>query len=114
MGLYSASRRSAGNSYKKEDPVLSTNPNPDFFEILKSEQIGNLWLSIIKYPNCTNYEGKKILLTRQCPSAFHRLDPHFSKDHLINAGLIARFEPTSYGWKCGWYLAHQIAKKDFE
>lgn len=108
MGLYSASRRSAGNSYKSNDPVLSTNPNPDEFKVTKVEQHGKLYLSIVIYPNCTNYEGKKILLTRKDPRLFKKLDPHFTKDHTLNAGLIARFEPTVEGWKMGRRLAMAI------
>lgn len=108
MGLYSASRRSAGNCYKKDDPVLSTNPNPDEFKVTLCKQIGSLYLSVVHYPNCTNYEGKKILLTRFDPRTFKRLDPHFSRMYINNAGLIARFVPTEYGWECGYKLAKML------
>lgn len=113
MGLYSASRRSAGDSYKANDPVQSTNPNPDVFDVQRVTKIGIYFLSVVVYPNCTNFEGRKILLTRRDPRNMDRLDPHFSKDIAINAGLIARFEPTEFGWNCGECLAKQLSRTDF-
>lgn len=74
-----------------------SNPNPLKFKVRSSEKIGDLWVSQVEYPGCTNYEGVKILVTRSNPKDLTHLDPHFSTDHTINAGLLARFEPTTEG-----------------
>lgn len=74
------------------------NPEPTNFTLLRDERIGDLWVSVAQYHGCTNYEGKKILVTRENPNTcLHYLDPHFSENHESNAGLLARFEPTDEG-----------------
>jgi len=84
------------------DNIKTTgNPDPKNFEIIKIHATVNYIIALIKYPNCTNYEGKKILVfTGITPSDFKRLsfiDPHFCDDgnHL---SPVARFEPTARGW----------------
>ena len=84
----------------------SPNPMPDprRFEILRGYNVVNKdtsWAILeVHYPDCTNYEGRKILVYkgtttyRICGSGI--LDPHFNE-----AGLapFARFEPTEEGWE---------------
>ncbi|MBD99750.1 MAG: hypothetical protein CMO34_07915 [Verrucomicrobia bacterium] len=72
-------------------------PNPDNFEVLREKQYGSVWFSIIRYPNCTNYEGKKVLITKIRPSYMKTLDPHFNED----GNIIARFRPTEEGIRDG-------------
>jgi len=58
------------------------------------------------YPDCTNYEGRKVMVfadeneaaLRQRPT----LDPHFA----LHGGPVARLEPTDRGWA----LAVEIAR----
>lgn len=75
------------------------NPNPLYYKILSVwEYCG--WLVVhIKYPNCTNFEGEKILvykgLTEQELRHKTSIDPHFSED----LKLMARFQPTKIGEK---------------
>jgi hypothetical protein len=71
-----------------------TNPNPSKFSVVKSIQIGNVFVSTVKYPNCTNYEGLKVIVSTFNPRQVERLDPHFTED----GGIIARFVPTQDGW----------------
>ena len=56
-------------------------------------------LDMVRYPDCYNYEGKKILVTRKAVNSRASLDPHFSGDSSINCGLVARFVPTQEGWE---------------
>lgn len=77
--------------------VPSGNPNPNRFKILSLWPTGHYYVSMVQYSDCANYEGLKILVTRQDPSSLSHLDPHFTPDHALNAGLIARFEPTVEG-----------------
>lgn len=53
----------------------------------------------IKYPNCTNFEGEKILvyqvLSEQELRSKTSIDPHFNED----LKSVARFQPTEIGEK---------------
>jgi hypothetical protein len=86
------------------------NPNPFVFVIEKIVQIGRFTIAQVHYPNCTNYEGRKILLwhghTLQNIKKLKAIDPHFSEDSFTP---IARFEPTIRGWK----MAEKMAKVGF-
>lgn len=78
------------------------NPDPKNFVIEKAERIGKYVIVLLSYPDCTNFEGKKILVYRDVTLAKVRkaksLDPHFcsSKRHI---SPIARFVPTDEGWE---------------
>ena len=84
------------------DKIRYSNPDPSNFVIEKAESIGRFTVVKIYYPDCTNYEGRKILvyenvrLSEIIKSA--ALDPHFcdNKNHI---SPIARFEPTTRGWR---------------
>lgn len=82
-----------GKRYRSK--IADNTPNPKNFNIEKVKQIGNNFVSLIHYPNSTNFEGKKILLTTFNPSHRKELDPHFRP----YSGIIARFEPTETGWQ---------------
>lgn len=62
----------------------------------------------VHYPDCTNYEGDKILLLERpiynIRVAGGRLDPHFFK----GSGLIARLVPTNEGWILGKKLMYVL------
>ena len=60
------------------------------------------FVSEIQYPDCYNFEGRKVLLTTFDPRNRRTLDPHFELD----SGILARFEPTADGW----IMAKQIAE----
>jgi hypothetical protein len=79
----------------------SLNPDPSNFRVLRSLKKGNVILLEIKYPNCTNYEGHKIIVMDSLMyelSVKHlgKLDPHFSDK---GQTVIARFEPSIRGWE---------------
>jgi hypothetical protein len=82
------------------------NPNPDPYNwILEhSLQNGDFLLVHIRYPDCTNYEGRKMMLYRGCTiddlKAQKTIDPHFSSNKKYHSP-IARFEPTNEGWHIG-------------
>ena len=71
------------------------------YDIIRHKKHGSYIVAEIKYRNCTNYEGRKILLYK-CNSVLdlmtqETLDPHFSKNKKYHSP-IARFEPTESGW----------------
>ena len=85
-----------------EDTPSLPNPNPRNFKILRSAQLNDLLTIAIKYPDCTNYEGMKILIDENVGMADlvdqGHLDPHFSANKKFHSP-IARFEPTPRGWE---------------
>ena len=86
------------------------NPNPKNYTILRNRVIGRRLLLEIQYHDCTNYEGKKILIF-ECTLVDlikqKLIDPHFceNKDYF---SPIARFEPTEEGWENACLLAHNL------
>lgn len=82
-------------------------PNPSVFSIIKIASCNRNVAIVIKYPNCKNYEGDKIIVYRNVAVSevlgAREIDPHFK-----DAGKLkpfARFEPTDEGWdKAMWLL----------
>lgn len=93
----------------KTTSCIETNPNPIRFELLHTKQIGKNLVVKIKYPDCTNFEGTKIILYKNRTvkeiqdSDF--IDPHFSKTGLMP---FARFVPTDEGWEMACKMASLI------
>jgi hypothetical protein len=79
---------------------FSNNPDPTNFKILRRFDKGFISLIEVKFPDCINYEGNKIIIieTTQLELAIkaNKLDPHFSD---VGQSVIARFEPTKRGWE---------------
>lgn len=75
------------------------NPNPENFSILRTRQVGKCVVVEAHYPDCQNFEGKKIMVfsntTEDEMKKRKKIDPHFQ----MSSGPIARFEPTDVGWK---------------
>ncbi len=76
--------------------LLPTDPNPNIFKFLQIIQ-GSRYLYVeVLYPNCTNFEGRKILVmdcTVTDVAYMKVLDPHFLEGNKI----IARFRPNEEG-----------------
>mgnify|MGYP001768859262 CR=1 FL=1 len=76
------------------------NPNPKNFEIINIITVNGYTIMLINYPDCTNYEGNKILVYDKdfdvrILLAIKKIDPHF---YSAGDSPIARFEPTERGW----------------
>lgn len=89
-------------------------PNPARFEIRRLEQVGaDRVVAEVHYPDCTNYEGNKILLfvgmTERGVREMKTMDPHFSPTQVCP---FARFEPTKRGWEWAIYLADRMGIED--
>lgn len=89
---------------KKRKPLTNSppNPNPANFEVLLAQHLGRHLVIKVRYPDCTNYEGEKILvyknITYKQLMAQGTIDPHFSENKK-KLSPFARFEPTDEGWK---------------
>lgn len=95
-------------------PRPSGNPNPHRFKLLRIVRTDNGAVVVkIKYPDCTNYEGNKILVY-ESGEAFLELekrgviDPHFTSD---SRSPVARFEPTERGWSMAVEFAMKLHKE---
>lgn len=97
-----------------DTPGVLPNPNPLRFTIDKSIICGNYILVMVNYPDCTNYEGNKLLLYQGVDLKTLKkqkwLDPHFSNNRKFHSP-IARFEPTAFGWDCGVKLMLSLVNK---
>lgn len=104
VGIWPNGRISGGTPYKND-------PDPQKFKLLVTVAIGKYLIVKIKYPNCSNYEGVKILLlenvTEQALKSMTYLDPHFSNDS-AKISPIARFEPTDRGLTMAILLAKRL------
>ena len=78
------------------------NPDPAKYTVNAAEESGEFLIVKIHYPNCTNFEGNKILVFKgvNLLTLINQklIDPHFFKDKRY-ASPIARFIPTDEGWK---------------
>ncbi len=78
------------------------NPDPENFKILRSEQIGEYLIVLLLYPDCTNFEGKKICVYKNVSITElvkrKDIDPHFTNNKSVPAP-VARFIPTDEGWE---------------
>ena len=88
-----------GSSFSRGqcDCPAPTDPNPHRFKILGTFEANGWTIAIVQYPNCTNYDGKKVLLYDKSSKAIEdqtKLDPHFLEDQF---SPVARFEPTERG-----------------
>lgn len=80
------------------DHLKPGEPDPTDWVILRKARYNDLMIVEIQYPDCKNYEGKKILVMPRDKYVKAKrtgvLDPHFTEDKYI----LARFEPTERGW----------------
>ena len=85
------------------------NPNPKNYKVIKAEAVKSHLVVMIKYPDCKNYEGNKVLvyqnMTLSALISRTQIDPHFS-DKVKSP--VARFEPTDLGWLLAIKLARAM------
>jgi len=96
---------------KPQVPQPPPNPDPSNFKILRMEELGTVLVIEVIYPDCTNYEGRKILLydnvTLKQLVLQGTIDPHFSENSDFHPP-VARFEPTPRGWAMATWMANQM------
>jgi len=101
---------SPGSLYERQPH----NPDPNNFVIIRTEQIGRFLLLLVQYPDCTNYEGKKILMyigiTLEDIFKQGHIDPHFSNNKKFHSP-IARFIPDNIGWNMARSTAISLMKE---
>ncbi len=109
VGIWPSSRISSSsydNGYKPD-------PDPLRYKILESAQYDKYLIVKIKYLNCINYEGIKILVYENCtlPDLIEQksIDPHFSSSKTKRSPIV-RFVPTDDGWKMAHLFVLSLLK----
>lgn len=86
-------------------------PRPENYQIIATEGIGRCLVVVVKYFDCKDYDGRKLLLydnvTLSQLRAQRVLDPHFV-DGGPYRSPIARFPPTAKGHAMARILAHAL------
>jgi hypothetical protein len=107
------------HSDDRQGPVPRGNPDPCSFIYVRHEVRDNFLLLEVIYPNCTNFEGRKILLLRSNSRTLldwpervweRPLDPHFQDDK-FPIMLLARFQPTTLGWELGRIMMQELLRQ---
>lgn len=89
MGIFAGRGRGCATNPRAEAP------DPTKFRVLQEERVGQLWVAMLHYPGCTNFEGHKVVVCKgTAPSRRTRLDPHFTE----GGDIVARFQPTLDGF----------------
>jgi hypothetical protein len=105
MGVFGMS---VGSYYEPEKGL--PNPKPNNYTIVRSESINGKLVIEIKYHDCINYEGRKIMVF-DCSLADLKeqklIDPHFC-DNKEYYSPVARFEPTDKGWSNACFMANVL------
>lgn len=88
--------------------AVAPNPNPSRWKLLDMNQYEAGYVLKVKYHDCTNFEGVKIMVYRGKVSTTlvqHPLDPHFTE---LPNSPIARFRPDATGWTMANILAASL------
>lgn len=93
MGMFKLSDDPSG-------PPNPLNPDPAKFELVEVRELNGWSIAVVRYPNCINYRGRKILVYNNPPEVVRAqvlLDPHFLEHGDLSP--VARFVPTDLGLK---------------
>lgn len=96
--------------------AIRSNPVPSKYQIVSETRVNDFLILDLKYDNCTNYEGHKILMFDR-GIKLERLkrqggiDPHFFPSE-TKIHPIARFEPTPRGHAMAVALAQGMRKHE--
>ena len=91
------------------------NPDPHNFVVQDAEQVGTWLVLKVKYPDCTNFEGVKILVFADTTALDllkqgKFLDPHFFENQSKVRSPVARFVPTQHGWEMAVRFARMMTE----
>lgn len=123
MGLYKMSTSSLTSPVTtvyvpvpaRYDDRPNPNPNPKNYRIDYAEHIGAHLVVGVVYPDCTNYEGRKIMVFANLTLAQLMnqkwIDPHFCDNPAFHSP-VARFEPTDRGRKLARATAYSLTTSD--
>jgi hypothetical protein len=119
IGSSSRYNQPAKMSYSKYEsyspPPKLPNPDPNNYKLIEVKEINNFLVVKIKYIDCTNYEGTKILVYKDVKLIQlinqKLIDPHFCDDKKW-ISPVARFVPTKEGWDMAIALANNLSNRN--
>lgn len=93
------------------DQNTTPNPNKHNFSVETEKKIGNLLIALVHYPNCTTYNGNKVLVIKNETTVRNKvqLDPHFLEDNDLD--IIARFPASDEGIDAAYTFANAMKSK---
>jgi len=110
MGMPTCNFSSSSFAQPIIEQVNLPNPKPDNYNIVRSLVVNERLIIEIKYHDCTNYEGCKIMVYECTLDDLKKqklIDPHFCNNRNYFSP-IARFEPTKQGWINACALANVL------
>lgn len=106
MGMPPFSNRNCKTNYylpcRSSSKPTAPNPDPKRWVLLRKAEYHNGYVLEVRYLDCTNFEGLKIMVYKGQFTISNHLDPHFTND--VNSP-IARFRPNKEGWRFACDLA---------
>jgi hypothetical protein len=81
------------------------NPNPGKWVLLNYRQYPNGYALKVRYLDCTNFEGVKVMVFKGKFRFQEYLDPHFQDS---DESPVARFRPDDWGWDMAIKLAQSL------
>ena len=87
-------------------PAPAPNPRPDRWTLLQKAEYANGYVLRVKYHDCTNFEGVKVMVYRGHYTPRRSLDPHFYEG---SDAPVARFRPDNDGWSSACAFARSFA-----
>ena len=104
MGM-SPFKNCSTNYAPKGSDTPAPNPDPARWTLLDKKEFANGYVLRIKYHDCTNFEGIKVIVYRGRYSPLKNRDPHFQN---CECGPFARFRPDADGWMMACMLAESF------
>lgn len=95
--------KSCSTNYTSGAPA--PNPDPKRWQILRKKQFKHGYVLTVRYLDCTNFEGVKVMVFRGQYEPRTHLDPHFSE---APDSPIARFRPDADGVAMAEALAKSL------
>jgi len=81
------------------------NPDPSRWELLEKIEYEHGYVLKVRYLDCTNFEGVKVMVYKGKYTKRPSLDPHFCDGP---DAPIARFRPDTEGWLNARHLAMNL------
>ena len=78
-----------------DSSAKAPNPNPSRWTLIDIQQFPNGYVLKVKYDDCDNFEGIKVMVYKGQYKPVRILDPHFDN---TETSPIARFRPDTQGW----------------
>jgi hypothetical protein len=101
IGIFSNCMMQCGASAPRPAP----NPSPDRWTLLDQYERPGAYALRVRYQDCNNFEGVKIMVYKGVCEIPSYLDPHFRP---TDNAPVARFRPDREGWERAKRLVDEL------